>query len=471
MVIRQGLINATLLGWAAVVLVLFRVLGPRRAGLIAAFGGLLLLPPGQVMPRLHPAIPLTSTTVVGLSILLGMIAFGRPWSRPARLSGPDLALLAYALAPAAGVAVRGPSAMTDAVDTILYRSLTWVVPYAFARLYLADRDGPRDVARGVVASGVFLLPIIAYESLVGPDRYLLGMIFGMPFRPEMVERMGGYRPEAFFNNGIHLASWMAIASVASCWLALARTPYPGKVPGWIPAALVLGGSMLCRGMYGLLLLGAGLLTMVITQFGRTRGAIVILALIAPTYMATRISGAWDGRALVAAAGSFGRPDTVKTRIDSEDGILAAIRARGLAWGDGLNLWVTDRRPAVYWPDGKWLFPLWLGGAIGLAMHYAAIHLIPIGVAISAPRGRPSRVEAASPVWCLATLSALHMIDGLHNGVDFLPTAMMAGAIVSATPVAAFDDTWPRRVGRLALIGVLVALPELVGLAMRLARRQ
>ena len=101
------------------------------------------------------------------------------------------------------------------------------------------------------------------------------------------------------------------------------------------------------------------------------------------------------------------------------------------------------------------------------------------MAISRPNGRPTRAEAASPLWCLATLSALNLANDMHNGGEFVPTILMAGTIVAASErataspsrlVIGEDDPWPRRLARLALVAFLLALPELVGLLSGLARR-
>jgi hypothetical protein len=48
------LIRAVFLAWPPVVAILFRVIGPRRAALVAILGGLLFLPRGQVELGLAP---------------------------------------------------------------------------------------------------------------------------------------------------------------------------------------------------------------------------------------------------------------------------------------------------------------------------------------------------------------------------------------------------------------------------------
>lgn len=476
--IRQGLVNATLLGWIGLVPVLFLALGPRRGGLIAVFAGRLLLPPGEVLPRIHPAFPLLGTNATGLGLLAGMVLaprFGRLRGRPGsvprapnRVAWPDLLMLGFALAPAMGFAVQrpGPALATDVADTIVYRCLTWLVPYAFARAYLIDHDAPRDVLRAVAAFGLVCLPMVAYESAVGPGRYLLGLIYRIPYDGGMVERMGGWRPEGMLNNGIHLASWMAFAAVAACWLALGLPRRASSIPGWVAAAALVAGCVVCRGMYGLIQLTLGLAALLATRLGRTRAAIVVLALLAPGYVAARVTGVWDGQALVRAAAPTHREGTVAIRIGSESSVLALLGRENFAWGDGTNLWASSKRLQTFWPDGRWVTLFWAGGAMGLALVYAAVHLAPIALALRVPRGRPTWYEAGSPTWGLALLSALHMVDGIHNGFDLSPVALIGGTIVAARlpatarPPEAAPEHWALRLARLAAAAAVLALPEL-----------
>jgi hypothetical protein len=160
------------------------------------------------------------------------------------------------------------------------------------------------------------------------------------------------------------------------------------------------------------------------QWLRGRAVLWALILLAPTYSALRLSGAWSGRELVDLAGRLGRPSTVSVRLDAEDAFIRDAKAQGLVLGVG------GRYPE-WQADGWWVSTLKGGGLLGLVAYYAAF-LTP---AAWAARRRPLR----SPDVGLALFMTLHVLDSLHNTSIIAPTTLIGGALLAGGPITREDE--------------------------------
>ena len=128
------------------------------------------------------------------------------------------------------------------------------------------------------------------------------------------------------------------------------------------------------------------------------------------------------------AGLTGRAGTVAFRLMAEDELIRRVVGHNLLFGFGNYVWHGG---LSRWPDGYWLRALWMGGLVGLALQLTALYILPAALALARPRGRPDARQAASPAWGLAAWCILLMIDGLHNGNYFAPTALVAGTLVGS----------------------------------------
>ena len=286
-------IVAVLLIWQPLVVVLFRRLGERVGTLIAIVGGTLILP--TVAFKVSPAIriEITQRGAIGLAVLLGMLATRGRQLFPIRLRWIDLPICLYAIYPLLAILTAGPLVAWDALDLTIQRLLGTLVPYLAARLYFGDPEGAKEISVAIVLASLAYVPICMFEAIMGPRWYLGGLVFGVHYQETMIERLGGYRPEGLFLNGLTLATWIALSAVVACWLWLSGAWRPKRGPAWWPTLVLVVTSIGCRGVYGYLTLLAGLVTVVLTQRLRTRIVIVLLLLVAPSYLALRITGLWD----------------------------------------------------------------------------------------------------------------------------------------------------------------------------------
>ncbi len=416
-------IVAVLLAWPLVVAALFRAAGPARAVLVGVVGGFLLLPSHQVkLGVLGFGFPVDKCNVGGLGLLLGAALFGRRDVARARPSWFDLPMAAYYLAPLAGLLPGVAGSSIDILDAMIGRGLGWFVPYVMARVYFSRDDGPAEVAAALVVGGVAYVPVCVYEQLAGPQNYLAQVAYGIPASFNS-DRLGGWRPNGFLGDGLTLATWMALTAVTATWLWLGDRGRRRWAVGAVALALVLT-TISCRGVYGYLILAAGLATAFLSHLTRPRPWLALLLAVPVAYMAARVSGAWDGADLVRAAGFTGRSGTVGWRLEAENEVIRRVVGERPAFGFGSYIWNAS---LPKWPDGAWLHALWMGGLTGLALWAGALFVVPAGMAMRPTRGdRP-----AAPVWALACWCGLQLLDSLHNTCYIPPLALVAGTLVGS----------------------------------------
>ena len=422
------------IAWVPFTALLFRFAGPRLASLIAVVVGYAFLP-GMIGSALSTSWPLELQyhryDAIGAGLVLGILCVDRQALRQARLLGPDLLMLAYALFPLTGIFTGGPVAYRDVADMLFHRCLGWLAPYAAGRLYFADGDGARRIAVAIVAAGLALVPVCTFEMVMGPRWYVMNLVYGIPTHMQVADRLGGWRPAGFFHTGLEMSNWLALSALTALWLWLGRAWRPRWGPSWGPTLVLILTSVASRGVFGYLALGIGLIVVVLTQAFRTRWVLVALVLTAPIYMALRLSGLLGGEPLIELAGHTHRPSSFIARIKAEEGIIQGVFSHNAVVGIGTRLWNPDAqvKPTGHWPDGLWLLFLWEGGLVGLILHVTAVHLVPVGLALTHPRGRPDRVSAGSPAWGLALFSALHLTDILYNTSWITVTPFIGGALV------------------------------------------
>lgn len=427
------LASAVIWAWPLLLAIGFRGLGGRVGTLVGLWGGLLFLPGVQL--HLGP-IPVDKRTMTGIGLLAGsLITSPRLWmtSRPA---WRDLPIFCFAASPLLGLLSPGPSTRADVLDLVLQRGLGWVVPYLMGRWYFADRTGPGAMTRSMVWAGLLYAPFCIYEEIVGPENYLSGLIYGTQYRAEMVNRLGGFRPEVFLTHGLELATLMALFAVAAAWRLVGLDARRRSPATWAAVVLLILISISCRGVYGYLILATGLAVLGLTALTRSVVPLLAVGMMAPTYMATRALHAWNGRILETMASWTGRASTVGFRLNAEDQLLDRLAGKSYWVGHGEYVWHAR---GLLWPDGLWLNVTWFGGVIGLSAYLIGLFLFPAGIALwqVARSSQPRRIF--SPTVALSGWLLLQLIDGLHNTSQIFPAGCIAGVLVGRDRINIGDD--------------------------------
>ena len=330
----------------------------------------------------------------------------------------------------ASLAANGFKAPMNSAFAVWAYLTGWGIPYLAGRALADDRDGPRRIALAIVAAGLTTIPICVFEMIAGPKRYLLGLLYGVEPHWHMVDRLGGWRPEGFFANGIEMSVWLALATVIAAWAWLTRAWQIPRIPPWSPFLALLATTIACRGVYGYLALAIGLTTVLATRILGTRAFVVALALIPPSYMTLRITETWDGHQMTEVAGLAGRPGTVSYRLGAESRYIEKVKDHGLAFGFGpidsaiFDFWAKTH----LFPDGHWIHLLRGEGAVGLSAYTLAFLLVPIALSIYWKPGRSGRPTPWPKTWGLALFLVLLAIDDLHNMARIAIMPLIVGAI-------------------------------------------
>ena len=347
-----------------------------------------------------------------------------------------------------GLVTGVPGASTDIRELMIARGLGWVVPYAMGRIYFGRGDGPGRVAVALTIAGLCYIPVCLYEEAAGPSRYLAGLIYRIPSNPNMVDRLGGWRPEGFLPDGLSVAAWMALTTVTATWVWLGGWR-AGRWPTWA-TALALGlATLSCRGVYGYLLMAIGLAATMLTRGLRTRIVLIALMALPVVYIGLRAAGAWDGQALVRASSFTGRSGTVDFRLKAEDELIHRVLAEHPFFGFGNYVWNAG---LPRWPDGGWVQALWMGGLVGLSLQLLALHVLPAALALRRPPGRPDARQAAAPSWALGCWCLLQMIDSLHNASYFPMTSLIAGTLIGSSSSKGSDAFEARSMAGSRVVG-------------------
>lgn len=414
---------AVLAAWPLVSLVLYAVLGPRRAWPIVLFGGWALLPS---TPPLQPeigslpgvALPaytvITKAAAVGTGLLLGIVCFDRNRLAGFRFRIADVFLAAFLVSPLPGGLIAGRAGAAAAES--LYLCVAWGGPWIAGRIGLRAAEDFRDAARLLVLIALFSLPFLAAEFVAGPFWY--EAIYGRhTYTGVGEERFLGHRPMLLLEDGNQLGLWLAAAALAAAALAQAKDrAAPG--PAWWPAVALGAATVAAQSVGAILLYGVGL-SLVLVRTRRARrillggAAAVLLAWIAVraaglvsfTDLAkkTAVGQAVRQGLKDAGLGSFG------WRLKQEEKHLGAALERP-TFGRGKAKWWEDDRADRPW--GLWLLVLGGYGAVGLLALTGAL-VLPL---LHAPRRTCG----------LAAVLFAAVADSLLNSTFWLPAAAVAG---------------------------------------------
>ena len=325
--------------------------------------------------------------------------------------------------------------MAQAFDQAWINFAEWGVPYALGRIYYADLEGSRRLAISIVVAALLYVPFCAFEMILGGDWFLKPLIFDNHEIPPAF-RLGGWKPMVMMTGGNELMAWMALATVLATWLAASRERWRGKfLPPWLPPTLLLVTTIAGRGAYAYVTLALGLSGVVALLLTRRRWVLAPLLLLPAVYIFLRVSGIWDGQAMVRLAALTGERaiGSIWIRVGAaENDHIREAFAHNILFGLG-------GRYESSWADGWWLSMLTRGGLLAVVAHFSAF-LLPAGLAIFR---RSSRPPIASAEMGLALFVVLQAIDSLHNIPLIAPTTL-AGGVLAASFLRRSGEKGPDR---------------------------
>jgi len=423
----QQIIPIALYGWVGVSIILFWVIPPRRAAIVSLIAGWALLPLGQLPPDLidrpwgdsfiatcYPSrFLLTKATIIGASVLLGMILRDGKRMLALRPRWFDLPLVVWCVCPVFS-AMRNSLSVTDGLMLAGYLALSWGGPYVAGRVYFSDAAGLRDFVNGLIIAGLAYVPVCLVESIYKPLAYV--SVYGShPWQLEGAERWIGWRPLGFLDHGNGFGMWMAGAALVSIWMWRAKAkPVAGGWGAGILAVATLMTQSVGPVLLVLLALAAQwLLPRWSLRVRRSVGigsAIAMLMLV----LAMTVGAGPLRRMAVNVLGEQGLRRVYETaRLKSAGSRLSMAARSGQTlrerpiFGWGRWDWYEEGRP----PWSLLLLALGLGGAIGMfAMMLTMLLSVAMFLRRFAPDlwGRPV-LAAASALMALMAVSAVDCV--------------------------------------------------------------
>lgn len=414
--------------WIPAVLVLFALLGSRRAVIVTFLGAWLFLPMvNYSLPGL-PDYSKMSATCAG--IFLATIIFDVKRVVRFKPSWADVPMFVYCICPSISSLLNGLGEW-DAVSATVGTSITWGLPYFIGRIYFNDAKSLRQLATAMLIGGLLYVPLCLFEVRMSPQ--LHSLFYG--FAPRGVQmRYGGWRPAVFMDGGLQVGMWMTAASLIGVWVWFTKS-LP-RLWGWSTELLLaplLVTTVLCRATGALALLLIGLASMWISFRTKSRIALVLLLLVAPCYLMLRASDVWHGEPLLTMAGwiDSDRAGSLEFRFKNEDMLAArALQRPWFGWGGWGRSRIHDEwGKDISVTDGLWIITLGDHGIVGLTSCFATM-LLPLALLTS--RFKMSRLTSGelAAAFALAVIVCLYAIDCLPNAM-VNPVFTLAGGGVTS----------------------------------------
>lgn len=419
-----------LAAWVPVALLLFSRLNGSLAVVICFIGGWLFLPSGTVrFPYIfHTDKPLALCLVTLVSTLI----FARRQLLLLRPHPVDLPILVWGTIPLVSSLLNGIP-VADALQGCFHQLVVWGVPYALGRAYLANLEGMRRLALGIVVGGILYVPLCWFEIMFGPFLHL--WLYGFyPSSLDQAARFGGWRPMVFMQHGLMVALWMASATVCSFWLWYSSGVHKiWKIP-MLPSFVVLAGTTIAlKSVNGWILVLLGMVLLWSTSRLDVSRLLYAIMIGISSYVAVRITGLWDATELVSLGELFGngKDRSLYLRVEYERLIAAHAWERPLwGWGTFARAMVaTDTGKTIV--DSQWIGAFGIWGLGGLVSLFAAL-LLPLVRWVRQVPTRQWQTPQFAPVAALAIVLLMFTLDNMLNAM-FNPIYMLAaGGLMGLT---------------------------------------
>ena len=415
---------------------------PALATAIVVLVGSLFLPEGAALPEM-PLIPtFEKEKVTYFACFLAMLTYHRRNFSSARIgTGPELLMIPMMLGFLGSIAMNtqpvfNEGAMREELGAYWFfaRSLedflTLILPFIVGRAMFRSVEDLQVLMRWIVVAGLVYTVLIVIEIVMAIPFHvwqLSQVIYGISLRP--MWRWGVIQPIVFMDNGLSVASYMALAVICAAALLKAKIPIGIPFSGRARLIVLAGLTMtwnVAGVLYGYIMTIAGI---VLKARGFARVA-AIIAFLACLYPALRVADVFPDEKLIAIALDFDqdRARSLEGRFEEEEFVLGNFGDRfWVGWG------MYDRIPGARsfgagesGLDSYWIIRAGLTGIVGLEVVFL-IMAIPVMVAWR-------KAKSVTPDQFLILLGAMmacvavRMVDLLLNGLWNCLPFFLAGAL-------------------------------------------
>jgi len=433
------LASLALYGWLPLVALLFVVLSPARAVLVAYLVGWMFLPVASL--QLFGFFDYSKGTAVPLVVFLAMLVFDPHGVGRLRWTLLDLPVAIFCVVPLFS-SLANDLGWYDALSGVTYQTITWGLPYLTGRIYFSSPAGLRLLGLGMLAGGLVYAPLCLWEIRMSPQ--LHATLYGFQQHDwAQTLRAGGYRPMVFMQHGLMVGLWMAAASLVgvALWLSGAVKKLWG-VPLSLAVPALLVTTVLCKSFGAIALLLVAVLALLSMRTFRTSLPMAVLVCVPTAYVLVRTVGEWSGGGLtgLVAEVSGERASSLAYRLSAEEQLrVKAAEKPVLGWGGwGRSFVRRDADPAnadTVITDSLWVIVFGKYGAVGLGSLLLSFALPLLALWRRCPPRHWAHPAAALP-WALGIVLTLYALDNLVNAMTNPVYLLIAGALCGLAPAPA-----------------------------------
>jgi hypothetical protein len=427
------LVPLIMFGWPLVVVALFSAMRPSNATAYAYAIGWCFLPNASYQLPGFPDYSKTLASTIG--VVLGLAIFAPQSLLRFRPSLLDIPAFVFCLTSFFSSVANGLGPY-DGLSTVVSRCMMWGVPYLIGRCAYTNTMELFDLARAIIICGLVYVPLCLWEVRMSPQLHYKFYGF-QQHQFAQTRRWGGWRPTVFMQHGLQVALWMC-----SCLILCFGQWRIGRIQKLhgIPMTLVftaLGVTFLLlksTGAYALALLG--FVTLLLVRRQRVSWPLLAIPLLVVFYLAGRTSEVYTGRGIEDFTREYvgeARADSLKTRLDNEDRLIAKAKEQWLfGWGGwGRNRIYNDDGKDITITDGLWIITFGQNGLLGLISLYAMLLAGPVAVAcFPAPVWRALTPLDTANLAGLTIVCSLAALDSLPNAVLLPIFTVVVGALTT-----------------------------------------
>lgn len=427
------LVPISLFGWPLVVVALFAFLRPTLATSYAYALSWCFLPNASYA---MPGLPdYTKSFTASIGVLLGLVIFSPQAVARFKPTLIDLLPLVFCCSPFITSVLNGLGAY-DGASSVVSQLITWGIPYLVGRCVYSKIDQVADLVNPIIVCGLIYIPLCLWEVRMSPQLHY--KIYGFQQHQfAQTRRWGGWRPMVFMQHGLQVGLWMCgcVLLLFSQWWSGRQTRFLGLPMVWTQAAMSITFILLkSTGAYFLALLGAAVL--ILARYYRAAWPVALIPMLVVFYLGGRASEIYTGRGLENLSREYigdARADSLKTRLDNEDRLIAKAKQQWLfGWGGwGRNRVYNEDGKDITITDGLWIITFGQNGIVGLMALYGMLLAGTCAIACwPATKWRVLSPSRSANLAGLMVVSSLAALDSIPNAV-LLPIFIVAiGAIAS-----------------------------------------
>lgn len=312
----------------------------------------------------------------------------------------------------------------DAFSIMLELSIV-IIPFFLARRVLSSVEGQRILLLAIVVSAVGYALLALYEIRMSPQLHT--KIYGF-FQHSFAQhiRNDGFRPLVFMDHGLSLGIFLVYAVIGA--VGLFRATSDSTRWKWAAAAAWLFAVLVLSKAFGALLIALVLLPIAVFLTPRMQlmvaASIAVIVMTYPMLRAAQIIPLEEIHAFALDI-SPQRADSLMTRIENEEGLLAKAQERPLfGWGGwGRNRVFDEEGRNLGLTDGSWVIELGTGGWF----RYIAIFGLLCWPAVGMFIAKRDKVDALSAT--IALMLAAKLVDLVPNSGMPALVWVMAGSLI------------------------------------------